>query len=71
MNQLFCSYIKHCHPEDPHSEGKKEAQTDQLQNEMVVLKEQLQLQVSEAAQQPKQSDSLRDKECRKQERKKF
>uniref|UniRef100_A0A8C3YCG7 Cilium assembly protein DZIP1 n=1 Tax=Catagonus wagneri TaxID=51154 RepID=A0A8C3YCG7_9CETA len=53
MNQAFLqSHIQRRHPEDSHLEYKKRAQTDKLQNEIDVLKEQLQLTKSqlEAAQ---------------------
>lgn len=53
MNQAFLqSHIQRRHPEDSHLEYKKRAQTDKLQNEMDMLKEQLQLTKSqlEAAQ---------------------
>ncbi|XP_039693739.1 cilium assembly protein DZIP1 isoform X2 [Pteropus medius] len=53
MNQAFLqSHIQRRHPEDSHFEYKKKAQTDKLQNEIDMLKEQLQLTKSqlEAAQ---------------------
>ncbi|XP_008540755.1 cilium assembly protein DZIP1 isoform X2 [Equus przewalskii] len=53
MNQAFLqSHIQRRHPEDSHLEYKKTAQTDKLQNEIDMLKEQLQLTKSqlEAAQ---------------------
>ncbi|XP_014637310.1 PREDICTED: zinc finger protein DZIP1 isoform X2 [Ceratotherium simum simum] len=53
MNQAFLqSHIQRRHPEDSHLEYKKTVQTDKLQNEIDMLKEQLQLTKSqlEAAQ---------------------
>ncbi|KAL2770410.1 cilium assembly protein DZIP1 isoform 1, partial [Daubentonia madagascariensis] len=53
MNQAFLqSHIQRRHPEDSHLEYKKKAQTDKLQSEIDMLKEQLQLTQSqlEAAQ---------------------
>ncbi|XP_049709394.1 cilium assembly protein DZIP1 isoform X2 [Elephas maximus indicus] len=53
MNQAFLqSHIQRRHPEDSHLEYKKKAQTDKLQGEIDMLKEQLQLTKSqlEAAQ---------------------
>ncbi|XP_023582457.1 cilium assembly protein DZIP1 isoform X3 [Trichechus manatus latirostris] len=53
MNQAFLqSHIQRRHPEDSHLEYKKKAQTDKLQGEIDILKEQLQLTKSqlEAAQ---------------------
>nr|KAF6427447.1 DAZ interacting zinc finger protein 1 [Rousettus aegyptiacus] len=53
MNQAFLqSHIQRRHPEDSHLEYKQKAQTDKLQNEIDMLKEQLQLTKSqlEAAQ---------------------
>ncbi|XP_075865452.1 cilium assembly protein DZIP1 isoform X3 [Microcebus murinus] len=53
MNQAFLqSHIQRRHPEDSHLEYRKKAQTDKLQGEIDVLKEQLQLTQSqlEAAQ---------------------
>ncbi|XP_055965729.1 cilium assembly protein DZIP1 isoform X2 [Sorex fumeus] len=44
MNQAFLqSHIQRRHPEDPHLGYKKREQTDRLQNEVDMLKEQLQL----------------------------
>jgi len=44
MNQAFLqSHIQRRHPEDSHLEYKKKAQTDKLQSEIDMLKEQLQL----------------------------
>ncbi|XP_019592736.2 cilium assembly protein DZIP1 isoform X1 [Rhinolophus sinicus] len=44
MNQAFLqSHIQRRHPEDSHLAYKKKAQTDKLQNEIDMLKEQLQL----------------------------
>ncbi|XP_037656152.1 zinc finger protein DZIP1 [Choloepus didactylus] len=53
MNQAFLqSHIQRRHPEDSHLEYKKKVQTDKLQDEINILKEQLQLTKSqlEAAQ---------------------
>lgn len=53
MNQAFLQgHIQRRHPDDPHLEYKKRAQTDRLQNEVDMLKEELQVTKSqlEAAQ---------------------
>lgn len=43
MNQAFLQLYHHHHPDDLHPKCKRNAQTDQLQNEMDVLQEELQL----------------------------
>lgn len=74
MNQAFLqSHIQRRHPEDSHLEYKKRAQTDKLQNEMDMLKEQLQLTKSqlEAAQHAHAVQISKEYEMQKQKRKNF
>lgn len=74
MNQAFLqSHIQRRHPEDSHLAYKKKAQTDKLQNEIDMLKEQLQLTKSqlEAAQHAHAVRSSKEYEMQKTKEEEF